>query len=52
MQEYKRDRNTLEAQLQDLTKRATYHDDLLRVLDAWFSQVSKHETLTVAQLTG
>ena len=40
MQEFKRDRNTLEIQLKDLTKRTTYHDDHLRVIDAWFSQVS------------
>lgn len=41
MQEYKRERNALEIRIQDLTKRATYHDDHLRVIDAWFSQVSK-----------
>ena len=40
MQEYKRDRNTVEAQLKDMTKRTTYHDDHLRVIDAWFSQVN------------
>ena len=39
MQEYKRDRNTVETQLKDMTKRTAYHDDHLRVIDAWFSQV-------------
>lgn len=39
MQEFKRDRNTLEIQLKELTKRTTYHDDHLRSIDAWFSQV-------------
>lgn len=40
MQEFKRERNTLEARINDLTKRATYHDDHLRIIDAWFKQVS------------
>lgn len=40
MQEFKRDRNTMEAQLKDMTKRTTYHDDHLRLMDAWFSQVN------------
>lgn len=40
MQEFKRERNTLETRINDLTKRATYHDDHLRVIDAWLSQVS------------
>ncbi|MCJ1399955.1 E3 ubiquitin-protein ligase bre1 [Xylographa trunciseda] len=39
MQEYKRERNTLENRLNDLTKRAAYHDDHLRTIDAWFSQL-------------
>ena len=40
MQEYKRERNTLENRLNELAKRAAYHDDHLRSIDAWFSQVS------------
>ncbi|MCJ1427487.1 E3 ubiquitin-protein ligase bre1 [Sticta canariensis] len=39
MQEFKRERNTLETRINDLTKRATYHDDHLRVIDAWLSQL-------------
>ena len=40
MQEYKREAKTLESQLSDLTKRSMYHDDHLRTIDAWFSEVS------------
>ena len=40
MQEYKRDRNTVETQLKEMAKRATFHDDHLRIIDAWFSQVN------------
>lgn len=43
MQEYKRERNTLEARLNELTKRTAYHDDHLRIIDAWFGQVSRLE---------
>jgi hypothetical protein len=40
MQEYKRERNTLEEQLNEMTKRSTFHDDHLRIIDAWWKQVS------------
>ncbi|MCJ1392359.1 E3 ubiquitin-protein ligase bre1 [Xylographa bjoerkii] len=39
MQEYKRERNTLENRLNDLAKRASFHDDHLRTIDAWFGQL-------------
>ena len=39
MQEYKREKNTLEARVSDMAKRATYHDDHLRIVDAWWRQV-------------
>ncbi|MCJ1420797.1 E3 ubiquitin-protein ligase bre1 [Xylographa parallela] len=39
MQEYKRERNSLETRLNDLAKRAAYHDDHLRTIDAWFTQL-------------
>ncbi|KAI5819897.1 hypothetical protein BZA77DRAFT_123250 [Pyronema omphalodes] len=39
MQEYKRERNILEARLEDLDKRSVYHDDHLRIVDAWWTQV-------------
>ena len=40
MLEYKREKQTLEAQLKDVQKRSVDHDDHLRVIDAWWSQVS------------
>lgn len=39
MQEYKRDKVTLEARVKELSKAITYHDDHLRIIDAWFKQV-------------
>ncbi|KAL1302597.1 hypothetical protein AAFC00_002973 [Neodothiora populina] len=39
MREYKRERNLYEAQVSDLTKRSQHHDDHLRTIDAWFSQL-------------
>lgn len=39
MQEYKREKVTLEAKVKELTKAATYHNDHLRVIDVWFKQV-------------
>lgn len=29
----------LEARVEELEKKSTYHDDHLRVIDAWWSQV-------------
>lgn len=40
MREYKREKATLEAQLNDVEKRSKFHDDELRTIDAWFDQVS------------
>ncbi|KAF1813550.1 BRE1-domain-containing protein [Eremomyces bilateralis CBS 781.70] len=39
MREYKREKSYLENQLTDLEKRCTYHDDHLRIINAWFSQM-------------
>lgn len=39
MMEYKRERNMLEHRVEELEKKSTYHDDHLRVIDAWWSQV-------------
>lgn len=50
MQEYKRERNTLEARLSELTKRTAYHDDHVRVIDAWFKQVGD-DMKYIAQLS-
>tara|TARA_R110002003_G_scaffold48_45_gene4277 strand:+ start:6640 stop:6834 length:195 start_codon:yes stop_codon:yes gene_type:complete len=40
MREYKREKNTVEVQLNELESRCKYHDDHLRTIDAWFDQVS------------
>ena len=39
MQEYKREKNTLETTLKEMRKKARYHDDHLRAIDAWFKQL-------------
>ncbi|EEQ90149.1 E3 ubiquitin-protein ligase bre1 [Blastomyces dermatitidis] len=39
MQEYKREKSSLEARLKELTKATEYHNDHLRIIDAWFKQL-------------
>lgn len=39
IQEYKRDKTALESQVKDLRKKARYHDDHLRTIDAWWKQL-------------
>ena len=39
MQEYKREKNILESRLEDIEKRSVYHDDHIRITDAWLLQV-------------
>ena len=39
MQEYSRKASTAESRLEELHKRSMYHDDHLRVIDAWWRQV-------------
>ena len=39
MQEYKREKITLENTLKDLRRKATYHDGHLRAIDSWFKQL-------------
>ncbi|KAI5296201.1 E3 ubiquitin-protein ligase bre1 [Ascosphaera acerosa] len=39
MHEYKRERNTLEARVKELEKSAAFHDEHLRVIDAWLKQL-------------
>ena len=43
MQEYKRERDTLKEKLNAFEKKAQYHDDHVRTIDAWFSQVRMEE---------
>ena len=45
MLEYKREKATLESQMKDVQKRAVDHDDHLRVIDAWWSQVTPQHLL-------
>ena len=40
MMEYKRERNILENRVEELDKKSVYHDDHLRIVDAWWTQVS------------
>ena len=39
MQEYKREKQTLDEQVKQAEKKTQYHDDHLRILDAWFKQM-------------
>ncbi|KAI0390799.1 E3 ubiquitin-protein ligase-like protein [Xylariaceae sp. FL0594] len=39
MLEYKREKATLEARLEELDKKSTHHDDHLRVVDSWWVQL-------------
>lgn len=39
MQEYKREKTSLEIELNDIRKRSAHHDDHLRTIDTWFAQV-------------
>ncbi|CAG7957473.1 unnamed protein product [Penicillium nalgiovense] len=38
MQEYKREKSSLESRLSQMSKAATFHNDHLRVIDLWFKQ--------------
>lgn len=40
MNEYKREKATLESRIEEIQKRSTYHDDHIRIADAWILQVS------------
>lgn len=39
MKEYKRQRSDFEKQYLELQRRSEYHDDHLRAIDAWFTQL-------------
>ncbi|OCK77267.1 E3 ubiquitin-protein ligase-like protein bre1 [Lepidopterella palustris CBS 459.81] len=39
MREYKREKVALEAQVAEMEKRSAFHDDHLRTIDVWFSQL-------------
>lgn len=44
MREYKRDKGIFESRVNELAKQATYHDDHIRLIDAWFLQVGNVAT--------
>ncbi|OAA54117.1 histone ubiquitinationc protein [Niveomyces insectorum RCEF 264] len=39
MNEYKREKATLESRIEEIQKRSTYHDDHIRIVDAWVLQL-------------
>lgn len=47
MNEYKRENATLEARIEEIQKRSTYHDDHIRIADAWVLQVSNLQTICI-----
>ncbi|KAH0566309.1 hypothetical protein GP486_000280 [Trichoglossum hirsutum] len=52
MQEYKRERNTLEDQLKEITKRSNFHDDHLRIINAWWKQLLDEVKLLAGDIEG
>lgn len=50
MQEFKREKLTLESKVKEMTKAATFHQDHLRIIDAWFKQVSFHKLNVVNEI--
>lgn len=39
MNEYKREKNTLKSELEEIRKKTRHHDDHIRAIDAWFKQL-------------
>ena len=39
MNEYKREKNTLKAELEEIRKKTRHHDDHIRAIDVWFKQL-------------
>lgn len=42
MQEYKREKLSFETKLKELSKATNYHNDHLRIIDAWYNQVGEY----------
>ena len=42
MNEYKRAKRTIEKEYDELQKKAAAHDEHIRAIDTWFSQVSRY----------
>ena len=41
MQEYKREKVSLEGKLKEMSKATAYYNDHLRIIDTWYKQVSR-----------
>ncbi|KAG9202690.1 E3 ubiquitin-protein ligase bre1 [Epicoccum nigrum] len=53
MREYKREKATLEAQLNEVEKRSRFHDEELRTIDTWFDQlIDEIKILSGERLSG
>jgi E3 ubiquitin-protein ligase BRE1 len=52
MREYKREKAILEIQVAELEKKSGYHDDHLRIVDAWWNQVCAHIPLMFRAVHG
>ncbi|KAI0445040.1 ubiquitin ligase protein BRE1 [Xylaria telfairii] len=50
MLEYKREKTTLEARLDELDKRSTYHDDHIRIIDAWWIQIFQEVSILANEI--
>ncbi|KAF4547950.1 E3 ubiquitin-protein ligase bre1-like protein [Elsinoe fawcettii] len=48
MKEYKRNCKDLESEVKDLSRKASYHDDHIRLIDTWFSQLLDEISVTVS----
>lgn len=46
MQEYKREKTHLETKLKETSKGASYYNDHLRIIDAWYNQVGRLALIT------
>ncbi|KAK4696017.1 E3 ubiquitin-protein ligase BRE1, partial [Lecanoromycetidae sp. Uapishka_2] len=51
MQEYKRDRNSLEARLKDMGKKGLHHDEHLMLIDAWFAELLDEVRLLIGDFS-
>lgn len=49
MKEYKRQRKDFEDQYTTLSKKCQYHDDHLRIIDAWFAQLLDEVRILASQ---
>ncbi|KAI9934084.1 hypothetical protein ASPWEDRAFT_36084 [Aspergillus wentii DTO 134E9] len=48
MQEYKREKISLETKLKEMSKATTYHNDHLHIIDAWYNQLIDEVKILIA----